>query len=710
MLFFHDIKTFYYPVWLAGQKIIAQGYIPLWSRHASFGFPILAESQCGLLNPLGILLFYVFSPVFAFNILMISAVFLALSGSYAFFREMDLSRSISIFLSTTYGFSGFFIYHLMHININLPASCLPWTLFFALRLIRRAEGRYASFILLSLTVAFQILSGTFQYALYNLLFCVFFIMIIEPGSLKGKKNFIICLALASGLLLASLQLFSTIELVSLSERQKGLDRDEIAQKSYPPFNLITYLYPYSFGIQTPADARGYGFRTPAYYGPGAYWEINSYMGVSSIVLLLCLFISIFNKDFRYRKAVLPLAFLLLIVYIAMLGKYSPFFGLLAELPVISYFRGFSRLLYIFNLIILLLCGYSLKSLGKSKSGIRCILLVLIMLVVFHLSAGLFFGCLVQKNPHGFSRILSDISGFNLLNNPFFNQTLLLILFSCLCLLLIVKNPKWLLLLIIFNFIDIYNLNADYNRYTPASEALLKPGGVKALERSAGNVRIANVIRRPHPFYDLQSLKSSSSLIWGISDVFLPSPLLLVKQKAFLEKYGLLFHPFLEQEKAQKLLSSLPEIRSAGITHLVLPAWLPFDHKSFTLVFSDEHVNIYGIKNPEPIIGISPGGSAFTQYDSPHAYTVCYSLDPAFQEKEHSLKIRYMDYPGWVFYRDGEAVKPGLCRDIFLQIPLIRNSGTVKAKYLPKYYKLSLYLILLTISILILFKHLLKYIY
>ncbi len=677
--------------------------------YASFGFPILAESQTGLLNPLGMLFFFISDPITAFSLLMVSGVLIALFGSWALFRELGFDRGTSVFLSVTYGFSGFFIYHLMHINIILPASYFPLTLFLCIRILNTDKRKMLHIPALALTIALQAISGTFQYALYNIIFCIILSVVLTGHKTSRRSLLLMCLVIAGGIMLASLQLFSTIELVSLSERQQGLDPEEISQKSYPPFSLITYIYPYSFGFQRPSDIIGYGFRTPSYYGPGAYWDINSYMGLTSIILFFILILNIFGSGLENRRIILILLFLLFLTYLIMMGKYSPFFGVLAKIPVLSYFRGLSRLIYIFNLILLILSGYALKAIGEKRVRKSSFPAAAFALLFIHLIIDAFFRHVLQGYSERLPALISHLSYFNSLSRGFYNRTLVFGLISAALLYLFYRYPKLIFALILFNIIDIYSINSSYNTCTETAEALSEPVSVSAIKKTAYFPRIANAIRRPLPWLDTDNLKSSVSLIWNVSDVFLPSPLLPVKLKLFLEDNALLYHPFLLSEKIDRIFDSLSDIRSAGITHIILPSDYLNRSKApgIKTVYSDDHIGALEI-GAEPLISIYPSGFCSFSSISPDGYTVSYRTGTLNEEAESSILIRYMQYPGWRFSLSGQEIIPSAYNDIFYRIPVPSGSGELKAEYIPGYYKLSLYIIIFIVAMSIIILYLFEF--
>lgn len=685
--------------------MLSRGFVPLYSRTAGFGFPLFAEGQVGAFNPLGLVLYRLFNPLIAFTLLAISPVLIALIGSYLSLRQLKFNYGISLFISITYGFSGFFIYHLMHININLPASYFPITFFLFLRLMEYDEKKHIFFFLLVLCICIQCLSGTFQFVLYNIFFSLILSFTMSFEKTK-KRSLFISLAVIMALALASVQLLPTAELVSLSERKEGLTPSGIAQKSYPPVNLITYMYPYFFGIQSPSDISGYGHRSPGYYGLEAYWEINSYMGLAPIFLFMILLLNINNKDLKDRKTILKLLFIIAMVFLIMLGRYSPFFHIIINLPMMAYFRGLARLLYIFNFILLILIAYTLKALIAKSLKRHSVSIACISVLAIHTLVHLFFSYFPLRLLEGIYGFIHNLAYFNNFSNNYFNRTVLFLLLSGLTLILLQKyKGHTLALLIILNFVDIYFINAGYNQYTDIKTALGPPPAIACLQADGQNIRLANTIRRPPPYYDTDMLKSSISLLWGASDSFLPTPLMPVYLKEFLTKYGLLYHPFLIPDRIWHVLDNIDTVQDSGITHLIIPAGYEIEHKGITKAYGDEHINIY-LLSARPIYEILKNGEHTKAdidmlYPNPIDLKLTYNIHDHSPFDDYHLIIRYMRYPGWPYDHADTH------NSIFMKLPVHCPQGTINLSYKPASYKLGIYIGLLIIPIFILFTYLLK---
>jgi len=180
-----------------------------------------------------------------------------------------------------------------------------------------------------------------------------------------------------GLLMSSVQLLPTWELVRHSVRAGGVSSAFAAEQSMPPWGFITYLLPDFFGYAIPEKNTDY-WLFDVYY-----WDMVPYIGILPLLLLT---IPLFHKaPGPCRMFYLLLACSLLL----MLGPHFPLFGLMQKIPPFYYFRAPARFSLLASFSIALLSGYGLhlllsqaregkerilKGLERISGGLFCLLL------------------------------------------------------------------------------------------------------------------------------------------------------------------------------------------------------------------------------------------------------------------------------------------------------------------------------------------------
>ena len=694
--FFHDLKTLYYPLWLEGHRLLSQGQIPLWSRSAAFGFPILAESQSGLLYPPGIVLFFLLPAPAAFSLLLVLPIIIAAAGAYLFFREMAFSTRVSIFGALTYGLGGFFIYHVSHPNISAPCAYLPFTLWCMVRLFARITR--ARVLLLVLVVCFQALAGTAQYVMYNLIFaCITACVICRGARFFSRRLLAVVLLCLLGLGLAAVQLLPTLELVAQSERAAGMAAELVGQKSWPPWNAITFVYPYFFGIERPHEVRGYGFRAPAYYGAGPYWAINGYIGLAPIILLACWLFFPARRQAVWRRPGFFLILLLLGTGLLMAGRFSPLFPLLMRLPGFAMFRGLSRLLYIFSFYLIWLALYSLKGLLRPVRGSRPIWRLLALILLVHMAIAVFFQATAGKNrfPGRVNELIDAVAPFNSLANSHFQRSFIFAVLTIIVLQFMIKYRLLIYLLIIINFVDLWGLHYDYNPPVASEVMTSPPAALRAIRNGPPPHRIANLYRRPPVDKEKDVLKSSVSLVWQVADSYLPSPLLPLRLTRFLEDQGLLLHPFLPSQKLDKVVSRYDQLCRAGIGYLIVPEGLKKLDNRFTPIFSNQDITVYRLRDARPIIDLTAG--RITRLDQPTHTHWQASYTTAQSDR---MRIRYLNDPGWRYRVNGTPVTGETVDAIFVSLPVPEGTGTVSAHYKPMGFRAGLYISVFCLALLV----------
>ena len=159
------------------RKLVVEAFknkeMPLWNPYSFSGQPLLANLQSA---PFSItnLLFFIFPFKAAWSVQIILPQVLAGLFMYLFLKEINLSKTASVFGAAILPFSGFFIAWLEWGTIIQTAMWLPLILYLILRFSKKISAPV--FALLALSFSQVIFSGHLQTALYVLLTALAFLI------------------------------------------------------------------------------------------------------------------------------------------------------------------------------------------------------------------------------------------------------------------------------------------------------------------------------------------------------------------------------------------------------------------------------------------------------------------------------------------------------------------------------------------------------
>jgi hypothetical protein len=127
----HDLRHHHYPwrVWAAATW--ASGEVPWWAPGAGNGFPLLAEGEGGFLYPVTMVLFLALPGPLALNASVLVHQALAALGVWCWLRARG-SRPIAAYIGAiTYAWSGFLVSHTLYLGMQNGAAWIGWALFAA---------------------------------------------------------------------------------------------------------------------------------------------------------------------------------------------------------------------------------------------------------------------------------------------------------------------------------------------------------------------------------------------------------------------------------------------------------------------------------------------------------------------------------------------------------------------------------------------------
>src|SRR3990167_7812910 len=104
------------------------GQIPFWNPYSFSGNPHLADFQSAVFSPFNIL-FFVFSFVDAWSLLVLFQPLVAGVGMILFLRELGVSKIGRVLGAIVFMFSGFMVVWMAYGTLSMAIAFLPWSLF-----------------------------------------------------------------------------------------------------------------------------------------------------------------------------------------------------------------------------------------------------------------------------------------------------------------------------------------------------------------------------------------------------------------------------------------------------------------------------------------------------------------------------------------------------------------------------------------------------
>jgi hypothetical protein len=204
-------------------ELLKQKNFPLFSFDVNLGFPIFADSQHGLFEPINFLFLILFGPLEQINysfflhlILFISSLFFLLHRIY------NIDFNVALVVSILNVFSPIIVGDATHQNHLATVSYIPLSLI--LIEVFLLKDKFKNFILLfSPIVCFQLLSGHYQYQLYCFIFYALYFLISIFQNLNPLKKtlyqiIIFFLSFIIGFAFSAFQLLPSLDLMLSGDR------------------------------------------------------------------------------------------------------------------------------------------------------------------------------------------------------------------------------------------------------------------------------------------------------------------------------------------------------------------------------------------------------------------------------------------------------------------------------------------------------------
>ncbi len=561
---FHDLRHHHYPWRLWGAQQWRHGIVPWWSSQTANGYPLLAEGEGGLLYPPTMLLFAFLPGALALDWTILGHEAWAALGVYLYLRTPSPAKSGPAGLAVApasawlggfaWAFSGLMISHTLYLGMQNGLAWLGFALWGA-----RAQ-RWA---VVALAIGMMGVAGHPQAAAFGGLLCALDVLRLalgtrEPLPLLAKW----ASAVACGGLIAAPQVVASLQLSQFSMRDGGVDAAFANIGKLPILEVFNFVLPALFGFDRPFDIdQTYYHRGQSYWGKGEdCWEMCFYLGFPLVTLAL-----LGARRERWWVGIAGVAMLL------MIG--TPLWTLVRHVPGFSFFRFPVRFSIWFTLALSILAAHGVERVRTARDLGSIGRLAFV--AAWALFLGLVGGGLVLRAgeeplrelltnhylakselppmpdldplheaalapaeviaapevPAKVDQIFNELwLTTSLLSTRTWTPFLLLVATG-----LLIRRPKALVGLVV---LDLWMFGHDYHPRLPEVETRERPGWISDEMTEPGGFRVAILDRRIRPELDTQVGTASLNLLWGTSDVLIPSPLLIVRNDAMLGLAGM----------------------------------------------------------------------------------------------------------------------------------------------------------------------------
>jgi len=342
--------------------LLGQGILPLWNPYNGLGAPLFANYQSALIYPPGLILylFYLLGDtpglVWGFTLLVPVHLGWAGLGMAKLSKEIGLSIRGQVISGLSFGLCAFFVARAGFFSMIWAGVWLPWLILAAEKTIQARNRKTAIWAIarLAFIAAFQLLAGHAQLTWYSFLLAGIWV-IYRSWHLSDFKNMgVVVGKFGTGLIIAVLvsmiQLAPTYEYLLESQRSSSVEYANAMTYSFWPWQLLTFIFPGIFGNPGLGD----------YWGYGAFWEDEVYIGLIPILLALTTLKQLWKKgqppeNLSTYRPILFLWVLALVGGLFALGKNTPLFPWLYHyVPTFDMFQAPTRWMFwvVFSLSLL----------------------------------------------------------------------------------------------------------------------------------------------------------------------------------------------------------------------------------------------------------------------------------------------------------------------------------------------------------------------
>ncbi|MGD9853717.1 MAG: hypothetical protein AB7U20_02080, partial [Planctomycetaceae bacterium] len=370
-----DLYSYFFPQKTVYAAQLSEGALPLWNRLVGFGYPLLAESQAGVLYPPNPLLYRWFNINTAYNVTQIAHYVLAFVFTWLFMRRLGL-----FVWGATLG-AVVFVYGWFP-----PRICLEWAIIGGVYLplglwcteSYLQAGRRVWLLGLAAALGVHLLAGHFNLAFITQLTVLGYATLrvvmsresLHPALRNGRAGttilYPVTLAVACSFALSAGQLFPTWELKQLSQREEVGSHHDPGYGHIPPWYLSQIIAPWMwYTADSDPDQALNSIKTLSIPSATNKIEAHLYFGLLPLSLIVCrLLIALLGGEPLDRRHLIWL----LIGLSAMVYATGWLLPITRHLPGFSFFMGPGRYGIVTTLAAGLLSGAGLDRVLSRRAG------------------------------------------------------------------------------------------------------------------------------------------------------------------------------------------------------------------------------------------------------------------------------------------------------------------------------------------------------
>ena len=419
----------------------------LWNPYSFSGAPLMANFQSAVFYPLN-LLYFIFSQIDAWTILVILQPLLAFIFTYLYARKMGIGLLGGLFSAVSFSFSYFMAVWVEYNTVGHVVAWLPLALLSIEHLFRKFTFKWSIIFVFSLVSS--LLGGHPQVSAYLFILTLIYVLFRFFSQRKNQNKKIIFSILSLQILslgITAIQFVPGIELIKEAARNPQDYQFLINKTLIQPWQLIMILVPDFFG-------------NPAVRN---YWLEDTYFGkVTTSIGIIPLFFVLFS--ILNKKKSLEIFFLITSVVVLFISTNNPLAAIFykIQLPLISSSSP-TLAIFILSFSFSILAGFGIDKWRKENLYFKKliiwlspILLVFIFLWAIILIAPFLFDFSWEKNL--------SVSLRNLLYSSF--------IFSIGVFLIIISYYRKKLLpaiLIILLLVHTFDLWRSFHKFNPFSQ-------------------------------------------------------------------------------------------------------------------------------------------------------------------------------------------------------------------------------------------------
>jgi membrane protein YfhO len=383
VLFERDIYAYWVPGVEAFVRAIGEGAWPLWDPLTNFGRPLLADPNLQFAYP-PTWLNLALGPGTYYTLFVVSHCAWAGLGTLLLARAWGFGAAAAAWAAASWMLSGPLLSTVSLLHHFPSASWMGWVLLALERVIERPGSRSAAW--LACAAAGMALAGSADICVMTGAAAVarvgFAILVKEERARLVPSRLAGALAGSCGLaaLIVAVQWWPTLAYLAVGSRGAAGPAASMYWSAHPA-SLLDVVLP---GIVAEMPL-GTVWRTAIFEGRGPLLR-SLYVGLPAVVLALVALLG--RWRLRWLVAGLTAAFL-----IGALGRFTPVYPALAELPIVRLLRFPAKLIVPATLFLCLLSGAGIDTLRHEWSGRQRRWMILVVVVIALVGAAALSGAM-----------------------------------------------------------------------------------------------------------------------------------------------------------------------------------------------------------------------------------------------------------------------------------------------------------------------------